>query len=174
MVIRAVEFVRRGIVRVAAPQRPKHRARDEPQSQCGATCKNFTRQSCDPGDPGEGTKPLPCLQMKLADPLQEQCFRSVYCPSRSAPVASHYSDLLHSDLLRFFSTEAQFGRGEKAIDDEHYRPGRGRKAVTETQLMKKGQWSSTKAMAHYLHHDDEAKQDAQIKRIKRRKQAAKK
>ena len=26
-------------------------------------------------------------------------------------------------------------------------------------------------MAHYLHHDDEAKQDAQIKRIKRRKQA---
>jgi hypothetical protein len=29
-------------------------------------------------------------------------------------------------------------------------------------------------MAHYLHHDDEAKQDAQIKRIKRRKLAAKK
>jgi len=29
-------------------------------------------------------------------------------------------------------------------------------------------------MAHYLHHDDEAKQDAQIKRIKRRKQAAEK
>src|SRR3954471_21281847 len=27
--------------------------------------------------------------------------------------------------------------------------------LTETQLMKKGQWSSTKAMAHYLHHDDE-------------------
>ncbi len=47
--------------------------------------------------------------------------------------------------------------------------------LTETQLMKKGQWSSTKAMAHYLHHDDdEAKQDAQIKRIKRRKQTAKK
>jgi hypothetical protein len=46
--------------------------------------------------------------------------------------------------------------------------------LTEMQLMKNGQWSSTKAMAHYLHHDDEAKQDAQIKRIKRRKQAAKK
>jgi hypothetical protein len=46
--------------------------------------------------------------------------------------------------------------------------------LTETQLMKKGQWSSTKAMAHYLHHDDQAKQDAQIKRIKRRKRAAKK
>ena len=46
--------------------------------------------------------------------------------------------------------------------------------LTETQLMKKGQWSSTKAMAHYLHHDDEAKQDAQIKRIERRKQAARK
>jgi hypothetical protein len=46
--------------------------------------------------------------------------------------------------------------------------------LTETQLMKKGQWSSTKAMAHYLHHDDEAKQDAQMKRIKRRKRAARK
>jgi hypothetical protein len=28
--------------------------------------------------------------------------------------------------------------------------------LTETQLMKKGQWSSTAAMAHYLHDDDEA------------------
>jgi hypothetical protein len=46
--------------------------------------------------------------------------------------------------------------------------------LTETQLMKKGQWSSTKAMAHHLHHDDEAKQDAQMKRIKRRKHAARK
>jgi hypothetical protein len=34
--------------------------------------------------------------------------------------------------------------------------------------MQKGQWASTSAMAHYLHDDDEAKQDAQIKRIKRR------
>ena len=32
---------------------------------------------------------------------------------------------------------------------------------TGTQLMQKGQWSSTAAMAHYLHDDDEAKQDAQ-------------
>ena len=40
--------------------------------------------------------------------------------------------------------------------------------LTETQLMKKGQWSSTKAMPRYLHDDDEAKRDAQIKRIKRR------
>ncbi|WP_456665411.1 hypothetical protein [Bradyrhizobium sp. USDA 3240] len=31
--------------------------------------------------------------------------------------------------------------------------------LTETRLMKKGQWSSTKSMARYLHHDDEAKQD---------------
>src|ERR1700757_1097780 len=44
--------------------------------------------------------------------------------------------------------------------------------LTETQLMKKGQWSSTAAMAHYLHHDDEAKQDAQMKRIKRRARQA--
>jgi hypothetical protein len=28
--------------------------------------------------------------------------------------------------------------------------------------MQKGQWSSTAAMAHYLHDDDEGKQDAQI------------
>jgi hypothetical protein len=39
--------------------------------------------------------------------------------------------------------------------------------------MDKGQWSSVAAMAKYL-HDDEGKQQAQIKRIKRRKQAAKK
>ena len=42
------------------------------------------------------------------------------------------------------------------------------------QLMEKGQWSSTKAMAHYLHADDEAKQDAQLKRIKRRAKNVKK
>jgi hypothetical protein len=39
--------------------------------------------------------------------------------------------------------------------------------------MKKGQWSSTKAMANYLHDDEEAKQDAQMKRIKRRARQAK-
>jgi hypothetical protein len=45
--------------------------------------------------------------------------------------------------------------------------------LTETQLMQKGQWSSTAAMAHYLHDDDEAKQGAQMKRIKRRAKLAK-
>ena len=45
--------------------------------------------------------------------------------------------------------------------------------LTETQLTQKGQWSSTAAMAHYLHDDDEAKQDAQMKRIKRRAKLAK-
>ena len=40
--------------------------------------------------------------------------------------------------------------------------------LTTTQLMKKGQWSSPKAMVRYIHSDDEAKQDAQTKRIKRR------
>ena len=39
--------------------------------------------------------------------------------------------------------------------------------------MQKGRWSSTAAMAHYLHDDDEAKQDAQMKRIKRRAKPAK-
>jgi len=33
--------------------------------------------------------------------------------------------------------------------------------------MQEGQWSSTAAVAHYL-HNDEAKQDAQMKRIQRR------
>jgi hypothetical protein len=45
--------------------------------------------------------------------------------------------------------------------------------LTETQLMQKGQWSSTAAMAHYLHDDDEAKQDAQMKRIRRRARQSK-
>jgi hypothetical protein len=45
--------------------------------------------------------------------------------------------------------------------------------LTETQLMQKGQWSSTAPMAHYLHDDDEAKQNAQMKRIKRRAKLAK-
>jgi hypothetical protein len=44
--------------------------------------------------------------------------------------------------------------------------------LNPTQLMNKGQWSMA-AMANYL-HDDEGKQDAQMKRIKRRKQAARK
>ena len=39
---------------------------------------------------------------------------------------------------------------------------------TETQLMTKGQWSSTAAMGNYLHDDDQGKQDAQMKRMKRR------
>jgi hypothetical protein len=44
--------------------------------------------------------------------------------------------------------------------------------LTETQLMKKGQWSSTTAIANYLHDDEEAKQDARMKRIKRRARQA--
>jgi hypothetical protein len=35
-------------------------------------------------------------------------------------------------------------------------------------LMTKGQRSSTAAMGNYLHDDDEGKQDAQMKRMKRR------
>jgi hypothetical protein len=44
--------------------------------------------------------------------------------------------------------------------------------LTTLQLMEKGQWSSVTAMANYL-HDDEGKQEAQIKRIKRRKRVSK-
>jgi hypothetical protein len=40
--------------------------------------------------------------------------------------------------------------------------------------MDKGQWSSTTAMGNYLHDDDAGKQDAQLKRIKRRKQGGQK
>jgi hypothetical protein len=40
--------------------------------------------------------------------------------------------------------------------------------LTELELMKKGQWSSTKAMVNYVHTDDKAKQETQLKRIKRR------
>ena len=40
--------------------------------------------------------------------------------------------------------------------------------LTVPQLMEKGQWSSPNAMPRYLHGNDEAKQDAQVKRIKRR------
>ena len=45
--------------------------------------------------------------------------------------------------------------------------------LTVPQLMEKGQWSSPKAMPHYLHGNDEAKQNAQIKRIKRRAKRSK-
>ena len=41
-----------------------------------------------------------------------------------------------------------------------------------TQLMQNGQWSSTAATAHDLHDDDEARPDAQMKRIKRRAKPA--
>ncbi|WP_181769324.1 MULTISPECIES: hypothetical protein [Bradyrhizobium] len=40
--------------------------------------------------------------------------------------------------------------------------------LTELELMKKGQWSSTRAMVNYLHGDDEAKQQSQLKRIRKR------
>jgi hypothetical protein len=46
--------------------------------------------------------------------------------------------------------------------------------LTVPQLMGKGQWSSPKAMAHYLHGDDEGKRDAQLKRIRRRDKLGKK
>jgi hypothetical protein len=40
--------------------------------------------------------------------------------------------------------------------------------LTELELMKKGQWSLTKAMGNYLHGNDEGKQQTQLKRIKKR------
>jgi hypothetical protein len=40
--------------------------------------------------------------------------------------------------------------------------------MTELELMKKGQWSSPKAMVKYLHGNDAGKQIAQLKRIRRR------
>ncbi|MGY3563182.1 hypothetical protein ACVWXP_006451 [Bradyrhizobium sp. USDA 4463] len=69
--------------------------------------------------------------------------------------------------LRPELTFTSFGRHGGATESK----GSG---LTVAQLMEKGQWSSTKAMAHYLHADDEAKQDAQLKRIKRRAKNVKK
>jgi hypothetical protein len=40
--------------------------------------------------------------------------------------------------------------------------------ATELELMKKGQWSSTKAMGNYLHGNDAGKRKAQLKRIAKR------
>jgi hypothetical protein len=40
--------------------------------------------------------------------------------------------------------------------------------LTELELMKKGQWSSTKAMGNYLHSNDAGKRKIQLKRIAKR------
>ena len=40
--------------------------------------------------------------------------------------------------------------------------------LTELELMKKGQWSSTKAMGNYLHGNDAGKRKAQLNRIAKR------
>jgi hypothetical protein len=58
-------------------------------------------------------------------------------------------------------TFASFGRHGGATESM----GSG---LTELELMKKGQWSSTKAMGNYLHGNDEGKRGAQLKRIARR------
>ena len=48
VMIRAVEFVRRRIARMVAPERPQHRARDEQQSQRGAAGKHLAGKPRDP------------------------------------------------------------------------------------------------------------------------------
>ena len=40
--------------------------------------------------------------------------------------------------------------------------------LTTQQLKQKGQWSSERAMGHYLHADDHSKEQAQIMRLKHR------
>jgi hypothetical protein len=68
--------------------------------------------------------------------------------------------------LRPELTFTSFGRHGGATESKS-------SGLTTLQLMDKGQWSSVAAMANYLHDDDEGKQEAQIKRIKRRKRVAK-
>lgn len=68
--------------------------------------------------------------------------------------------------LRPELTFTSFGRHGGATESKS-------SGLTTLQLMEKGQWSSVAAMANYLHDDDEGKQEAQIKRIKRRKRVAK-
>jgi hypothetical protein len=67
--------------------------------------------------------------------------------------------------LRPELTFTSFGRHGGATESKS-------SGLTTLQLMEKGQWSSVAAMANYLHDDDEGKQEAQIKRIKRRKRVA--
>ncbi len=68
--------------------------------------------------------------------------------------------ILAAGLGRPELTFTSFGRHGDATESST-------SGLTTTQLMKKGQWSSPKAMVRYIHSDDEAKQDAQLKRIKR-------
>jgi hypothetical protein len=68
--------------------------------------------------------------------------------------------------LRPELTFTSFGRHGGATESKS-------SGLTTLQLMEKGQWSSVKAMANYLHDDDEGKQDGQMKRIKRRERQAK-
>ena len=67
--------------------------------------------------------------------------------------------------LRPELTFTSFGRHGGATESKS-------SGLTTLQLMEKGQWSSVKAMANYLHDDDEGKQDAQMKRIRRRERQA--
>jgi hypothetical protein len=67
------------------------------------------------------------------------------------------------DELSFTS----FGRHGGGTEANH-------SGLTESQLKQKGQWSSKTAMGHYLHSDDQAKQEAQEKRIRLRAQRARK
>jgi hypothetical protein len=67
--------------------------------------------------------------------------------------------------LRPELTFTSFGRHGRAIESKS-------SGLTTLQLMEKGQWSSVKAMANCRHDDDEGKQDAQMKRIRRRERQA--
>ena len=57
-----------------------------------------------------------------------------------------------------FTSFGRHGGATKSMDS----------GLTELELMKKGQWSSTKAMGNYLHGNDEGKRMVQLKRIKKR------
>jgi hypothetical protein len=67
--------------------------------------------------------------------------------------------------LRDELTFTSFGRHGGGTEANH-------SGMTETQLKQKGQWSSKAAMGHYLHGDDQAKQEAQEKRLKLRAKRA--
>ena len=66
--IGAVEFVRRGTMWAVAPQRPQYRARDEQQSQCGATRKDFSGKPRDPWAFRTQTQSLRAVVGWWADP----------------------------------------------------------------------------------------------------------
>ena len=60
------------------------------------------------------------------------------------------------------------GRSWVGKDERLTQVERKCREIIDAALMKKGQWSSTKAMGNYLHGNDAGKRKVQLKRIAKR------